>query len=65
MDWNDIVTIFNLLDSKVLFGGFLLWRWWRGRERGPVVHPEQPVQLGDGVEAVTTTNAEVGTTWTQ
>ena len=70
MDWNDTVTLLILVDTilnaKLLVAGYFLWRWWQRRKRvssrGPLVHPEQPVQAESSVETVTTTNAE-GTTW--
>ena len=71
MDWNDILTLVIAIDTILKLpalpvGGYFLWRWWRGQKRlssrGPLVHPEQPVQAESSVETVTTTNAE-GTTW--
>ena len=70
MDWNDTVTILiladTILNAKLLVAGYFLWRWWQRRKRvssrGPLVHPEQPVQAESSVETATTTNAE-GTAW--
>ena len=71
MDWNDILTLVIAIDTIVKLpalpvGGYFLWRWWMRRKRlssrGPLVHPEQPVQAESSVETVTTTNAE-GTAW--
>ena len=71
MDWNDILTLVIAIDTILKLpalpvGGYFLWRWWQRRKRvssrGPLVHPEQPVQAESSVETVTTTNAE-GTTW--
>ena len=41
------------------------WRQRRKRlsSRGPLVHPEQPVQAESGVETVTTTGGHVDTQW--
>ena len=73
MDWNDVLTLANTSETIAVYGiaAYLFlsraigaWRQRRKRvsSRGPLVHPEQPVQAESSVETVTTMNAE-DTTW--